>query len=190
MDRWMDRMVLGNPVPDKLVVLYNAASWAFGFCLAGIYFVGDLIGPYKGLYCCIKETRYRAYAVTPSFLVTISAVCLMAHFYWQAYIYIKKSEGKRSQAAGEGEKASTLILRRGITLVSCFYICWAVMLTNGFITSVGGQVHPGYDILAAWTAKLLPIVDSVLLMQMLSRILEKDMKKKKQAAITSVAHSN
>ena len=181
-------MVTGAPVPDKMVVIYNIASWTFGFLLAAVYFYGNLIGPYKGLYCCIRETRYRAYAVAPSFLVTITAVILMAHFYWQAYIYIKKSEGKRSQAAGEGEKASTLILRRGVILVSCFYICWSVMLTNGFITSVGFQIHPGYDILAAWLAKLLPIADSILLMQMLRRILAKDMKKKGGKNVSSVGH--
>lgn len=43
--------------------------------------------------------------------------------------------------AGDKTKASQLIMKRGIMLVSSFYICWSVMVINGFATAVGTQVR-------------------------------------------------
>jgi hypothetical protein len=98
--------------------------------------------------------------------------------------------------AGDKTKASQLIMKRGIMLVSSFYICWSVMIYNGFSTAVGTQVctasaavpatgrhslfvkgeahvtrnppvqvHPGADVMAAWMAKMMPLVDSTMLLQ-------------------------
>jgi hypothetical protein len=42
-------------------------------------------------------------------------------------------------------QASRTVFRRGLILVSLFYICWSVMLTNGVLTSfmiqVSGKQH-------------------------------------------------
>lgn len=37
-------------------------------------------------------------------------------------------------------QASRTVFRRGLILVSLFYICWSVMLTNGVLTSFMIQV--------------------------------------------------
>jgi hypothetical protein len=54
----------------------------------------------QGLYCCVKETQYRAYAVAPVILITFTAIVLMSLCYWSAYQHIKAAEGKRAPAAG------------------------------------------------------------------------------------------
>ena len=46
-------------MPDIQVIYWNIGSWVFAIVLAGIFLIGDLLGPYKGLYCCVKETNYR-----------------------------------------------------------------------------------------------------------------------------------
>lgn len=79
--------------------------------IAAIFLVGDLLGPYKvssghstgllrwsgprhngalvlvcfcvqGLYCCVKETQYRAYAVAPVILITFTAIFAMTYLYY------------------------------------------------------------------------------------------------------------
>jgi hypothetical protein len=65
------------------------------------------------------------------------------------------------------------VLKRGIMLVSIFYGCWSIMIFNGFATSVGMKIPTMWDVIAAWLAKSQPIIDSVILLQMLSRILDK-----------------
>ena len=94
------RLILGNPMPDKMVVVWNVFSWTFATVLAGAFLVGKQLGPYKGLYCCVKETEYRAYAVAPIIVVTFTALLAMSYFYYQSYLHIKSSEGKRAGASG------------------------------------------------------------------------------------------
>jgi len=95
------RLVLGDPVPDKHVVYWNVISWLFATALAAIFLGKGQLGPYKGLYCCVKETRYRGYAVAPILIVTFSAVLSMAYFYYQSYKSIKNSEEKRAKSSGK-----------------------------------------------------------------------------------------
>jgi hypothetical protein len=102
------RLVQGNPMTDKQVLMWNAFSWTFALVLAAIFLVGDLLGPYKGLYCCVKETRYKAYAVAPIIIVTFTAVVMMALCYYQAYEIIKAAESKRTSAAGQYRRKSVI----------------------------------------------------------------------------------
>lgn len=95
------RLVQGNPMPDKLVILWNIASWVFAIILSSIFAMGGLLGPYKGLYCCVRETEYRAYAVAPIVVVTFTAITFMSMFYYNSYLFIKQAEVKRGSAAGK-----------------------------------------------------------------------------------------
>lgn len=51
--------------------------------------------------------------------------------------------------------------------------CWSIIIFAGFSTSVGLKLHSAVDLFGAWLAKLMPILDSVILLQMLSRVLNK-----------------
>ena len=49
------RLTCLKPVPDMLIWGWNAASWTLGSILASLFMIKDDMGPYKGLYCCIKQ---------------------------------------------------------------------------------------------------------------------------------------
>jgi hypothetical protein len=53
-----------------MVIMWNAFSWAFGVTLAGIFLSVNMLGKYKGLYCCVIENKYRIFAVAPIIIVT------------------------------------------------------------------------------------------------------------------------
>lgn len=96
------RLVLGRPLSDKAVLAWNGLSWAFAVVLAGAFLIGDQLGPYKGLYCCVRETQYRAYAVAPIIIVTLTALFSMSYFYYLSYTHIKALEGKRTTTTTTG----------------------------------------------------------------------------------------
>ena len=49
------RLTCLKPVPDMVIWVWNVVSWVVGIILASLYMISDDLGPYKGLYCCIKE---------------------------------------------------------------------------------------------------------------------------------------
>lgn len=69
--------------------------------------------------------------------------------------------------------ASKTIMARGIILVSVFYGCWSVIIIVGIATSFGAAVPPMVDMFGAWLSKLMPIVDGVILLQMMDRVVVK-----------------
>jgi hypothetical protein len=55
----------------------------------------------------------------------------------------KKGYGSNACAvclASGGKSVSETVLWRGVVLVTTFYSCWGIMITVGFLTSVGVQV--------------------------------------------------
>ena len=163
------RMIVGVRTPDRIILLYVMASWAAGVVLASLFMIGDTLGPYKGLYCCIKEQKYRSYAVLPILLVTALAVFSMCYLYFRSYQRLKQLE-ERGTIVSNRINASRTVMRRGMFLVSSFYGCWSVIIICGIITAVDGHVPTALDMVGAWMAKCMPIVDSMLLLRMLSRI--------------------
>jgi hypothetical protein len=41
------RLVIGTPMTDQQVLMWNGFSWAFGILIASFFLIGNLIGPYK-----------------------------------------------------------------------------------------------------------------------------------------------
>jgi hypothetical protein len=52
-------MVHGNPLTIPQVYQWIIASWVTGIVLAAIYFIGDLVGPYK-----VREAAHACYSGT------------------------------------------------------------------------------------------------------------------------------
>lgn len=48
--------------------------------------------------------------------------------------------------------------------------CWSVIIFAGFATSVGFRLPAVVDLVGAWLSKLMPAVDSIILLRMLHRI--------------------
>jgi hypothetical protein len=57
----------------------------------------------QGVYCCVKEDHYRAYAVAPILIVIFTAVALMSLCYFKAYRSIKATEYRLGSVAGKNE---------------------------------------------------------------------------------------
>jgi hypothetical protein len=49
-------------MPDIQVVYWNVFSWIFAVCLAAIFLIGDLLGPYKGCAVLVVDTHTHAHA--------------------------------------------------------------------------------------------------------------------------------
>jgi hypothetical protein len=49
----------------------------------------------QGLYCCVKETQYRAYAVAPVILITFTAIFAMTYLYYMVRHTHKERERER-----------------------------------------------------------------------------------------------
>lgn len=178
------RLVNDGKKPDlKIILIGNAVAWVVGLIISTIFMTGNSIGPYQGLYCCVKEEQYYGFRVALVFTTFFVSTGSQTFFYAKSYQKIKQTEGGGLQSTGgTAKKASKVIFKRGAEMVGIFYLCWSIMVINSFHAFVGRKPNIWVSALAAWMTKLMPVLHCKMMSRNLTRI-------KKIAVNTSAAGS-
>mmetsp|Transcript_21317 Transcript_21317/g.27970 ORF Transcript_21317/g.27970 Transcript_21317/m.27970 type:complete len:416 (-) Transcript_21317:532-1779(-) len=166
------RLVKDGKKPRLQVILIgNAIAWLVGLTLATIFITGNSIGPYQGLYCCVKEEEYYGFRVALIFTTFAISISSQTFFYYRSYSLIKSTEGGALQSSGgSARKASKVIMQRGIEMVAIFYLCWFVIALNSIIAYAGGKPNIWVSTIGAWLAKMNPLLHCLMMYRNLKRI--------------------
>jgi len=163
------RLVRDGKVPDLRIVLTgNFTSWVVGIVIAIIFMTGNSIGPYHGLYCCVKESEYHGFRVALIFATFCFSLTTQSFFYFRAWDMIQRKEQNTLQS-NIRVKASRVIMRRGLEMVTIFYVCWIIICVDSIIAYVGGNPKLWTSIVGAWTAKLNPVLHCIMMHRNLRR---------------------
>lgn len=158
------RTAQGRPLPEQRLFKAHAAAWACGTALAALFGYAGSYGPYKQLYCCLKEDAYEPYATGPCFLVTFSSIVAVLYFNWKAHEQLKVHT---EVATPEVE----LLVKRGLVHGLSFYVLWSFVIGAGTVTALGGHVPVLVDMVAAWLVKVEAAVDAYLLMDTMEMLM-------------------
>jgi len=177
------KLVKDGKKPElKVILIGNAISWLVGLLIAIIFMTGNSIGPYQGLYCCVKEEQYTGFRVALIFTTFFLSTGSQTFFYYMSYKKIKVTEGGGLQSTGGTvKKASKVIFKRGAEMVAIFYLCWSLMVINSFIAFAGSKPNIWVSAMAAWMTKLMPVLHCYMMKRNLKRI--------KKIAVTSTMSS-
>jgi len=160
------------------VIYGNTASWFSGLGIGCWYLQSGAIGPYRGLYCCIRGERYngpRIFVIFGSFAFSIFA---QSYLYYRSFLQIRKTEEKArssgfrtpvsrprpwSPAQSSESTVQTLIqtpsvsrafMKKGILLVSIYYFCWAWISVDALLVFSGFESPLWSSIVGALLAKM------------------------------------
>lgn len=177
------RLVKRGKKPElKIILIGNAIAWLVGLALATVFLTGNSIGPYQGLYCCVKEEQYYGYRVALIFTTFVVSISTQSAFYILSFLEIKKTEGGGLQSSGgSAKKASSVIMKRGLEMVGVFYLCWFVIAVNSFIAYSGSHPNVWSGCIGAWLAKMNPLLHCTMMYRNLKRI--------KKISLTNAASS-
>jgi len=171
----MYQLVMFGPKHIWRSVIYgNLASWLVGIII-GIWYIADgALGPYRGLYCCIRGEAYngaRIFLIFGSFVLSIAVQSIL---YGSAFYHIRKTESAAknsiqpvtgpSAPSGDDQdddqvaiklrpSTSVVFMKKGIQLVSIFYVCWFWISVDALIVFSGKEVPLASSIVGAIFAK-------------------------------------
>jgi len=164
------RLVRDGKKPDlKIVLIGNGISWGIGLIISIIFMTGNSIGPYQGLYCCVKESEYRGFRVALIFTSFCVSLSTQAFFYFRAWHLIRGTEDGGLQSTGT-VKASRVIMKRGLEMVAIFYCCWFIICVDSCIAYNGGLPSRWTSAVGAWFAKMNPVLHCLMMYRNLRRM--------------------
>ena len=171
------RLVAGYPVSDRLLILWNLGNWIVAGIVASAFWIEGILGPYKNLYCCVRQDSYRVWASVSTLVFIFATSIICAIFYRKAYdklVYMEKNLVANKSPAHT--KASRIVVQRGTLLVVLTNLWWSLIIVAGIITAAGGVVPASLDMFGAWLVKCMPLFDSYFFYGMLKKVVHKDAK--------------
>ena len=85
-----------------------------------------------------------------------------------------QSTARSGGATAPTQSASASIARRAILMVVTYYACWSLISLNAVFELAGWQDRSlWWDVVAAWTSKLQPSIDAVILLASMYKVHEK-----------------
>jgi len=166
------KLVKDGKKPElRLILQGNAVAWLLGLVVASFFLSGGSIGPYDGLYCCVKSDLYKGWRVAIVFVVFCLSISSQMAFYYMAYHTIKQQESSMGAGGATNKtKASEVIMKRGIEMVVIFYVCWGTIAINSIISFAGGHPSIWASAFGAWAAKMNPVFHCLVMYRNLRRI--------------------
>jgi len=154
--------------PDRIVVIYgNIFSWLLGVGIGCVYLTGNVLGPYRGIYCCVKQQSFRGLLVAEMFLIFGFTALFQLYFYISAYLLAKthQRQGNTSRT-----RTSSIIMRRGLEMVSIFYLSYTLINADAVAVFSLNDPPVWLSIIAAWIVKLEPFWHCLLIHRLLKRL--------------------
>lgn len=135
------RLTCCQPLSDRHISLLVLVTWFVGIFIAIAYWASGILGPYKGLYCCITDAAKAegdvlVYAV---FFITCASLVPIVVCYRLAFQRIHEAEKllARVESLKDRMAASKAILHQGIAVICVCYGGWLMMYINGALTAAG-----------------------------------------------------
>lgn len=169
------RLVAGRPLSDRHLITWNLVNWVAAVVVAAGFWIDGILGPYKNLYCCVREDAYHTWAVASTLFFIFAAGLLSSYYYAHAYkklMYLEKVMTTPQNVAHT--KASRIVIKRGTLLVILIYFFWSLIIVAGFIIGAGGTVPASLDMFGAFLVKCMPLFDSLFLQNMIKKVIRKD----------------
>jgi len=170
------RLVAGHPISDRLLISWNIGNWVASGIVASGFWIDGIVGPYKNIYCCVRQDEYKVWSSTSTLVFIFGASIINCIFYRKAYhklLYMEKNLANNTSASAH-TKASRIVVQRGTLLVFITNMWWSLIIVAGFITAVGGTVPALLDIFGAFLVKCMPLFDSYFFHGMLKKVVQKD----------------
>jgi len=154
----------------KTVFIGNACSWILGLVISIIYLIGGKFGPFRGLYCCVKEELYDGIIVAEVFLVFGIAVAVQVFMYSSCCLEaLNIGELQNTSAA----KTSIAIMKRGLEMIGVFYLSYVLIVVDSIAIFSKKEPNILLGMFAAWMPKLELSLHCILLHQSIKRIQKK-----------------
>jgi len=159
----------GKKPPTGHAIYGNLLSWILGVAIACVYLTGNVLGPYRELYCCVKQDKYQGKLVGEMFMVCGVAASGQIFFYTSSYF-----EALKHNRAGNTSRTRTsdIIMRRGLEIVSSYWMSYLLIIIEGVIIFLTNNPPIWLTIIAAWLPKLEPLWHCLLIYRILKRILK------------------
>jgi len=165
------KMSIGEIISDKLIFIYNLVFWLFGLGY-GIYLNQlNVLGEFDGLYCCILKDKLTHPSVILVTYIAIFIIIITIGYYILAY----KSIQKEKKFIRIRDRVKEIILYRGFMFFISFFSCWSLMLYKLISKSFNlPELNLLLEMCASWTAKCMPLLNSLILLQLYNIIEEKE----------------
>jgi len=154
-----------RPATGKAMI-GNVASWLAGFVFSFIYLFGDVFGPYRGIYCCVKEQDFKGALVGEMFIVFGFSAAFEGLFYIRSVMESRKL----SQGNTHANQTSFIIMQRGLEMILIFYVSYVLVAVDSVIIFSRLESSIWLSMVAAWMVKLEPFWHCVLLHRILKRM--------------------
>jgi len=156
----------GEMPPIEKVLGGNLLSWLAGLAIAFIYLFGRVLGPYRGLYCCVKQEYYKGILVAEMFLVLGVSASFQAFFYSSAFLECRK----HPQVDISARKTSLVIVKGGLGMILIFYISYFLIAADAVAVFSSAHTSIWLSGIAACMVKLEPFWHCLLLHHILCQM--------------------
>jgi len=154
-----------RPAPEKAMI-GNIVSWLAGLAFSFVYLFGDVFGPYRGIYCCVKQQYFTGALVGEMFMVFGFSAAFEGLFYLRSVMESRKLSQRNTHA----NQTSFIIMRRGLEMILIFYVSYVLVAVDSVIIFARLESSIWLSMVAAWMVKLEPFWHCFLLHRILKRI--------------------
>lgn len=164
------KMSIGEIISDKCIFIYNLVIWLFGLGYSIFLCKLNVLGGFDGLYCCILKDKLTHPSVILVTYIAIFIIMITIGYYILAY----KSIQKEKKFIRIRDRVKNIIIYRAFLFFISFFSCWSLMLYKLLSTPFYlHELNLLLEMCAAWTAKCMPILNSVILLRLYNLIEKK-----------------
>lgn len=162
------KMIKKEKISFKFIIFWNIIHWIIGLSYGFFLYKLNIVGDYKNLYCCIKESNINHISVNIVTYITIFNIFVTLLFYILSYLKIKKDKSLYTIR----NKLKRIILYRGFYFLFSFLWCWSLMiyklLNNPFNNN--NNISIFLEMCSSWLAKCMPIINSLILLNLYKKL--------------------
>jgi len=153
--------------PSKNPAIFgNLLIWLMGIVIAFVYLSGNVFGPYRGIYCCVKKEHYNGILVAEMFLVFAFSVGLQSFFYWRAFLESRRHSRSQINAGS----TSLSVMRSGLEMIFIFYTSYSLIAADAVAVFSSAQTSIWLSVVASCMVKLQPFCHCILFHGILKKI--------------------
>jgi len=156
----------GKKPPIKFALIGNLISWLIGLAFSFVYLFGNVYGPYRGIYCCVKQEFFKGLMVAEEFIVLGISVAVQTFLYTRCYF----ESSKHSAGSSHINTAAIALMKRGLEMISVFYFSYVLVAVDAVAIFANPHTSIWLSVLAAWLVKLEPFFHCLLLHRIFNRM--------------------
>jgi len=158
----------GKTPPMNTTIFGNLLSWLMGIAIAFIYLSGNVIGPYRGIYCCVKQENYSGILVAEIFLVFAFSLGLQTFLYWRGLSL------SHSSFQLNASRTSRVVMQRGLEMICIFHTSYLLIAADAVAVFTRVQTSIWLSVVASCIVKLQPFCHCFLFHHILKKMNKKN----------------